>query len=242
MSKISNYSFIFFLFFPSPKGIEYAQINENISALIINPNFNSFELATNYGYGYKNAKQWSEEEGFLAVTNAGMFDIEHKPVGMAKFNGKVIKRHNVPSYKMVFAIGNKPRLIDLENEVFEKERYHSYFQSIRMISSDGRNVWSKQNKKWSVACIAEDEKGNILFIHSRVPYTMHDFINELLNSDLNIKKAMYLEGGPEASLFINFPDLKADHIGSYETGFNENDDNDEFWDLPNVIGIKKLKK
>ncbi len=31
-------------------------------------------------------------------------------------------------------------------------------------------------------------------------------------------------------------------IGSYETGFNENDDNARYWRLPNVIGIAKCRR
>ncbi len=48
---------------------------------------------------------------------------------------------------------------------------------------------------------------------------------------------MYLEGGPEASLHVQTPGKTVRRIGSYETGFNENDDNDRYWGLPNVIGV-----
>ena len=30
-------------------------------------------------------------------------------------------------------------------------------------------------------------------------------------------------------------------VGSYETGFNENDDNNSAWLIPNVIGIVKRR-
>ena len=224
---------------PLPQGLAYIQVNDHITALRIDPEYYEFEIASSKDYYANNAKEWAEEKNYIAVTNAGMFDMEHKPVGMSKIDGEVVKSHNVSSYKMAFAIGEKPRLIDLVNEEFNKEDYHSYFQSIRMISSDGRNVWSKQDKKWSTACIAEDDNGRILFVHSRTPFPVHDFINQLQNSNLGIVKAMYLEGGPEASLYIKTEDFEAEHIGSYETGFNENDDNDEFWELPNVIGVKR---
>jgi hypothetical protein len=227
------------LLFPSlPNGLEYIHVNKDITALRIDPEHYEFEIAACDEWGPLSAPGWVFEEGFVAVTNAGMFDFDFKPVGMSKINGKVIKSHNVSSYKMVFAIGDKPRLIDLANEEFNKEEFHSYFQSIRMISSDGRNVWGKQEKKWSMACIAEDAEGRILFIHSRTPFPVHDFINQLQQSDLGIVKAMYLEGGPEASLYVKSGDFEAKHIGSYETGFNENDDNNEFWKIPNIIGVK----
>jgi hypothetical protein len=50
---------------------------------------------------------------------------------------------------------------------------------------------------------------------------------------------MYLEGGPEASLYLEANGKKIERIGSYETGFWESDTNEQFWPLPNVIGIVK---
>jgi hypothetical protein len=46
-----------------------------------------------------------------------------------------------------------------------------------------------------------------------------------------------LEGGPEATLYVNAGGTELERFGSYETGFNENDDNDRAWALPNVIGV-----
>jgi len=48
---------------------------------------------------------------------------------------------------------------------------------------------------------------------------------------------MYVEGGPESSLYINAGGKEVKSMGSYETNFNLNDENDLFWQLPNVIGI-----
>jgi len=60
-----------------------------------------------------------------------------------------------------------------------------------------------------------------------------------LKAPLGITRAMYLEGGPEASLFVQAGDETVERMGSYETGFNENDDNQVFWELPNIIGIRR---
>ena len=70
----------------------------------------------------------------------------------------------------------------------------------------------------------------------------YDFINILLESSLNIYNLMYLEGGPEASFYLNHNGLKVEKMGSYETGFREDDSNNEFWSIPNVIGITKKEK
>jgi len=66
---------------------------------------------------------------------------------------------------------------------------------------------------------------------------VHDFMTQLLTLVPSINRAIYLEGGPEASLYLNAPSRKLALMGSYETGFWEKDDNQMLWDLPNVIGI-----
>jgi hypothetical protein len=47
-----------------------------------------------------------------------------------------------------------------------------------------------------------------------------------------------MEGGPEASLVVNAEGQRVAEIGSYEDGFNENDDNDVFWQVPNVVAFE----
>jgi hypothetical protein len=49
--------------------------------------------------------------------------------------------------------------------------------------------------------------------------------------------ALFLEGGPEASLVAKGPEGELSRVGSYETTFVENDENHVFWTLPNVIGL-----
>ena len=120
-----------------------------------------------------------------------------------------------------------------------KAQYHSFTQSIRMMDCNQRNKWSQQNKKWSMVVIGKDKQGNALFIFVRSPYTVHDFIDILSDAPLDIYNLMYLEGGPEASFYINHNGTEIKKMGSYETGFNEYDDNNEYWKIPNIIGITK---
>jgi hypothetical protein len=50
---------------------------------------------------------------------------------------------------------------------------------------------------------------------------------------------MYLEGGPEASFYLNHTNQSFQKMGSYESGFNENNTNNVYWEIPNIIGIKR---
>ena len=49
---------------------------------------------------------------------------------------------------------------------------------------------------------------------------------------------MYVEGGPEASLYLAVGGQAiVSEMGSFETGFFESHDNRRFWPLPNVLGF-----
>ena len=85
-----------------------------------------------------------------------------------------------------------------------------------------------------------DRQGRVLFIHVRSPYTMHNLIDILLELPIGLRNAMYVEGGPEAQLYVRSGDFEAERVGSYETDFFENDLNDHAWPVPNVIGIVRL--
>ena len=196
----------------------------------------------------KTADEWAKDNGLLAVINAGMFIREdHKTnCGFMKnfdfINNSVLTKDNT-----VTAFNRKDKsvpefqIIDLQDQDWDvlKEKYNSFTQSIRMISSNQNNVWTVQEKYWSVVTIGKDKDGNALFIFCRSPYRMHDFVNIILKAPLNIYNMMYLEGGPEASFYVNHNGFVIGKMGSYETGFNENDSNVVFWEIPNVIGITK---
>ena len=94
-------------------------------------------------------------------------------------------------------------------------------------------------KIYSIAAVATDKSGNVLFIHSRAPFSVYDFNRMLLTLPLDIQNAMYVEGGPEATLYVNAGGERTQRVGSYETRFIENDGNDVAWEIPNIIGIRR---
>jgi len=110
-----------------------------------------------------------------------------------------------------------------------------------MISIRQENVWRQSGKIFSIAAVGMDGSSNVLFIHSRSPFTVHDFNQTLLSLPIDIHNAMYVEGGPEASLYVKANEIEVNQVGSYETGFNQDDDNKSAWLIPNVIGIVKRR-
>jgi uncharacterized protein YigE (DUF2233 family) len=195
------------------------------------------------------ADAWVERHALAAAINAGMFDTDMStPVGFARAHGKALNPSWKKDYQAVFVSQpDDPKLpaadiVDLACDAGAKERIAKYqvaLQSMRMVDCAGKNLWGPSKREWSAALLALDADGNVLFIHVRSPYTMHQLVDDLVASPLKIKKAMYLEGGPEASLVLDVTGHRVDRFGSFETGFNENDDNKAHWEIPNVLGVKK---
>lgn len=195
----------------------------------------------------KTAKQWANSHELIAVINAGMYQGDFKTnVGYMKNydlvnNGRVNKDNTILAFNRKDENVPAIQIIDrtCQDWTTLKNQYNSLTQSIRMVDCNQRNKWSRQPQKWSMVVIGMDQSGNALFIFTRSPYSVHDFIDILLDSPLNLHNLMYLEGGPEASFYLNHGGKEVGKFGSYETGFNENDSNDRFWPIPNVIGIRK---
>jgi uncharacterized protein YigE (DUF2233 family) len=224
-------------------------VNGVITILKIDPAHYSFDLlsAKEPGEQSRTVEEWGEEKNLVAVINAGMYQQDHKTnVGYMKDfdfinNGHVNKNNAILAFNPKSSAKAPIQIIDRECQDWEvmKSQYNTFTQSIRMVDCHQKNCWSKQDKKWSTVAIGIDKKGNALFLFARHPYTVHDFINILLNAPIDLYNAMYLEGGPEASFYVNINDTVIAKVGSFETDFYESDDNTRFWRVPNVIGIRE---
>jgi hypothetical protein len=115
--------------------------------------------------------------------------------------------------------------------------YEVVIQNLRLVRAPGQNAWSKQEKRWTEAAIAVDRQGRILFLFTRTPFSMWELNRALLSLPLGIRKAMHVEGGPEASLSVRGPAFELHLDGSYETAFHEGDDLLGQLAIPNVIGV-----
>jgi hypothetical protein len=199
-------------------------------------------LASEQKVAKRTAAEWADGLGLMVTINAGMFSLEDQTANVGYLrNGEHLNQPKWNKYQS--ALGFGPRgaaMIDLDSPGAKKrlEAYSTVIQDLRLIKSTGeRNVWKPSPRKWSEAAVAADTKGRILFFFSRAPLTMKEFDDKLLALPLDLTHAMHVEGGPEASLSIRAGDFRLDLCGSYETGFNENDDNHQQWPIPNVIGV-----
>jgi hypothetical protein len=234
---------------PSPRG------DSKIAVLRIDPKRFKFRLLSAGAMKLPRAlpiNKWMSEHKLVAAINAGMFEPDGSTVGYSRIGKNALKSHRKHKYQAYFVAGLSKRkarlpaatILDAEcdKRARKKEsRYRIVLQSIRMISCKGENLWKKSQRIWSMAALAVDKGGNVLFIHSRSPWDVHDFIEILKKMPLGVTRAMYLEGGPETSLGIAAGGVNKLILGRNETDFNENDRYWHAWALPNVIGVERIE-
>ena len=234
-------------------GVEYAAIgdaSERLHVVRIDPSRAPLQavMAKAGDKQPRTAARWCRERRLLVAINLGMYQTDHlSNVGHAHAPGHVNNRHWSSSYKSALAF--TPNKKDLPGAVLldldvtgNKERIADYaaaVQNLRLIRAPGRNVWAQQERRWSEAAVAMDTQGRILFLFSRYPYSMVDFNSKLLALPLDITTAMHVEGGPEASLSVHGGGVDLDLNGSFETTFNENDEEQQQWPIPNVLGVAR---
>ncbi len=192
----------------------------------------------------RSATAWRDAYHLAAVTNAGMFHASGAPVGMVVADGVARSRDNTKmsgylAWDPVSAADPPVLLAGRDCAGFDladlRARYHTIVQSYRLLGCGGEALPWKDPKQYSAAAIALDRAGRVVLLHARAPVTMAELSASLAGR--NLAGALFLEGGPEASLVARGPDGELARVGSYETGFVENDTNQTFWTLPNVIAL-----
>lgn len=221
--------------------------DSTITVLRIDPV--SFELtllnASAPGEGEsRTVRSWVTRAGAVAGINASMFHPGDQSVSMMRTrthvnNAKLTKDNAVLAFDAKSPALPPARIIDrtCEDAPALIGSYGSIVQSIRMLDCQGKTSWAKQPRKWSNAAIGADKQGRVLFVHARSPYPVHDFVERLRALPIDLVRLQYSEGGPEATLYVKAGTRELELVGSYETGFNENDDNVNAWPVPNVVAI-----
>ncbi|WP_395737328.1 phosphodiester glycosidase family protein [Prosthecobacter sp.] len=220
----------------------------------IDPKVAGLQLLTAAGQKHDalTADEWAKKHGLSVVINAGMFEPDHVThTGLMKdresgITGKLKGLYS--SFAMfapedskeavfrIFDADTEQDMAGLQETTFPK--YRCLLQNLRLIKRPGENRWKPQPKAWSEAALGEDREGCALLIFCGAGLAMHDFNERVLKLPIGLVAAQHLEGGPEASLHIKCGGFELKCVGSYETGFNENYDNKDYWPIPNVIGVK----
>jgi hypothetical protein len=191
----------------------------------------------------KTAKEWSQKYGFHLTINAGMYDVNNPMLSRGYMKSEsAINNFNInPNYNGVCVMNNhKLDLIDFicQNKV-DLNNQECCFQSMRMLDCQGVGIdWQRKKQLCSMIMMGEDEQNHIYIIFTRSPYLHQDMVGFLKKLPFDLRLTLYLEGGPETSLYLNTPNKKLELVGSYVSETYETDSNKVFWPLPNVIGFK----
>jgi hypothetical protein len=194
-------------------------------------------------------RQWCRQNGLVAAVNASMFQADYKTsVSLMRTrthvnNPRLSKDMAILAFDRLSDGVPEIKIIDRQCEDFKiwKNKYGTLVQSIRMISCKGKNVWRQQPQKWSTVAIGIDKADRVLFIHVGSPYSTHDLINILKKLPIDIARAMYTEGGPQAQLYIKTGAHEYEFTGHSEIDFSNNANSLFSWPIPNAVGISLRK-
>lgn len=242
------------LYFTEIQGPAVTEIGDyKVQIIRIDPKYYSFDfvLASKYDSCRLTAPEWAEKGKLIGVINAGMYNTGNRITssGLLIDNQHINQGQFRESFRMMVAFNPTKsglpefRILDLATNNWDdvKTDYSSYCQSIRLIDENGNAVYwhPKRKMRMSIAALGVDDQGNALFLFSRSPYSANEFIKFMLNLPFKVQSAMYLEGGPQASLFVEHNQFCLDKVGSYVSPGYAHDRNDHFWEIPNMIGFRK---
>jgi hypothetical protein len=244
------------------KGMEYREMtapikssigDSKISVLRMDRGLFDFDIfsATKFDSIPRDLHNWADTFDLNVVFNAGMYNLS-KPLKSRAYlktgghinNGTVIENFNLmlamsPTVKK----RDNVEILDLTCENFNEmnHEFDSYAQGLRMIDCNGGPMfWKKKIQSCSMLIAAEGEDGKFYLIFCRSPYTHNQMIQFMVDMPYGLRNAIYLEGGPETSLLIDVNGHCIEKVGSWVSTTWERDDNNHFWRLPNVVGVKKL--
>lgn len=94
-------------------------------------------------------------------------------------------------------------ILDKSADTYENllPRYAVVVQNFRLFNRDREILWPKEaSSAHSIAAVGQDGQGRIYFFHCAAPMTVYAFTRVLLDLPLDLRAAMYVEGGSDAQL------------------------------------------
>lgn len=198
--------------------------------------------------------EWADKQGLVAAINASMYLPDASTsTGYMRNGGHFNNPRIAGKFGAFFVAGSRrpvgdnpalPRaaILDRDADPWEERLplYDVVVQNYRLISADGRMLWTPDGPSYAVAAVGQDRAGRILFIHCREPMTGSDFGNLLLTLPLDLRTVMYVEGGSQAGLLVRAGGpggvnevWMGRHMADFLTSGNKSAP------LPNVIGVKR---
>jgi hypothetical protein len=195
----------------------------------------------------RTARDWADRHELVAAINASLYQADQRTStslmrSREHVNNPRLSRHNAvllfdrrePGLPPVQLVDRTCRNLDSV-----ADRYAGAVQGIRMISCKRVNVWTQQPKPWSNAAVGMDGAGRLLFIHMRAPLSTHDFAEALLALPIGLRETMYVEGGPQAQLYVRGGGREIEAVGSHGSSGFAGLAGAFALPIPNVLGVRR---
>ncbi len=190
--------------------------------------------------------QWAKEHNLVAAINASMYLPDGKTSTGYMRSGKHVNNNHIAKGFGAFFLSDPKdksltpvRLVDRATQDWEEllKQYDVVVQNYRLIDSTRQVLWSpKKGREHSIAAIAQDGDGNILFLHCRQPIMAHTFASALLDIPLDVRTVMYVEGGAQAGMVLRSNDEETVWGGRHPSDFFIGSVSVA---LPNIIGVQR---
>jgi uncharacterized protein YigE (DUF2233 family) len=223
--------------------------DRSLTVLRVDPAFFRFRaLSVSAGNGAPlTARDWALRHGLVAAVNASMYLPDYRTSTGYLRDGRMVNNSRFNKSFGAFFTANPKRPGDPEARLLDRaegdwrsvvENYDTVVQNYRLIGKGRVNAWGKGKSAHSQVALGMDGTGRVLLLHCRAALTIHGFGGLLLKLPLDLTGAMYLEGGPQASLYIRSRDFEAVRAGEYHSGILDGADSG-LWPLPNVLGVAR---
>ena len=221
-------------------------------------------MATEEGASFS-LREWSERHNLYAGINASMFLPDNLTSTGYMRSGSHINNPRAGGRLGAFFVSNPQKkglpLADiLEHDTVNwrevMEQYALVVQNFRLINKQGKILWSESGPAHSIAAVAKDGSGSILFILSQAAMTPAAFAQYIQKLPLDLTSVMYVEGGSHAGLFLREPHALRQsrlpgavsypvtggmlHIWKGHQSLLNTRSNPEAH-LPNILGIKSVE-
>ncbi|MEO0814996.1 MAG: phosphodiester glycosidase family protein, partial [Myxococcota bacterium] len=174
--------------------------------------------------GPMTADEWRKRLDAPVVFNAGQFDEDDEHLGWLKAEGQWISRLHREQWKALLV--SSPRegasfsgIIDLEKTDDDAvERYRNVLQSMMLVDRE-KGIRVRASER--TACrtvVAQDTQGRMLLILTEGAVTLSKLGQWLSETDLDIVRAMNLDGGLESQIAVHTDELSMTLYGQYGSG------------------------
>lgn len=213
-----------------------------LTVVHVDPTRYELRLLTAQEHGRaRTAKAWADDFSLTGVINASMYMPNLRSTGLMR-RGDVVNNGAInPRFEGFLAFGPRREGLppvrmagsdcgDVDSLLVD---YDVVVQNYRLLDCEGEAIEWRDPKTYSSAAIGIDDRGWVVFAHSGGPCRTSDFSRWLADPERRIDAAVFVEGGPDASLHLDAHGYSLEVIGSYPGGASGGRGRE----IPNVVGF-----